>query len=255
MSWRECRINGEMTCDCDYSITIDKGIIFCESAFTESLETAKPELSTQPITNEYASCAAASINWVIEKMKEADVEHKTIVDLRTMGGTFSKRLIDTLEEKTADYLYIAIDPNYENIAAFSEKLLRDNCTENIILCCGEYYDLPLREKTADFIVSFIGLQALSLYYDEIPFKAAKKLMKECSEWFGCLYWVEQRKMIAEKYERIQDNLFKDSLIEQMNIFDNIRYYSTGKTSDPGEISFYFNENPEVFFSVFKITGK
>jgi len=104
----------------------------------------------------------------------------------------------------------------------------------------------------DFVVSFLGFQALSIYDTVLPFSQIKHTLNHQGNWFGLIFWVEKSSQINEKYRHMSQYLVKDDILSFFHQFQNMHILSTGSTKDPGEIQFYFKEGTEVFFNVFSI---
>ena len=246
-------IKGDFVCDCGFRTTLKEGILIFEGAFLEPFDEKKPELTEKPISNEYAACATASTNWIIEKIQKQNPVEKIIFDVRTMSGTFGNKLIDgCIEKHGADFTYIAMDPDFQNLLDFKKKLMEREEVPETIMLCGSYQNIPLKKPFADFVVNFLGFQALAIYDKMLPFSQIKQTIKLQGKWFGLVFWVEKASQINEKYRHMSQYLVKDDILSIINQFKNKRILSTGSTKDPGEIQFYFKEGAEVFFNVFSV---
>ncbi len=244
---------GDFVCDCNFKTCLKEGILIFEGAFLEAFDEKKPELTEKPISNEYAACATASTNWIIEKIQKQNPTQKVIFDVRTMSGTFGNKLIDEcIETYGTDFTYIAMDPDFLNLLDFREKLLERERVPTAIMLCGSYQNIPLKKPFTDLAVSFLGFQALAIYDKVLPFSQIKQTINHHGKWFGMIFWVEKISQINENYRHMSQYLVKDNVLNFFNQFKNKRILTTGSTKDPGQIQFYFKEGTEVFFNVFSI---
>jgi len=245
--------SGEFVCDCGFSTYLKEGILIFEGAFLEEFIEKKPELTEKPISPEYAACASATTNWMIEKVQKQISEGKVIFDVRTMSGTFGNKLIDAcIETIGSDFTYIAMDPDFQNLLDFKEKLTERKEIPTTIMLCGSYENIPFKKPFTDFSVSFLGFQALAIYDKSLPFSPITQALNSRGKWLGLVFWVEKSSHINEKYSYMSQYLVKDKILSFFDQFKTMHILSTGSTKDPGEIQFYFKEGKEVFFNVFSL---
>jgi len=244
-------VEGQLRCDCGYSAAISDGILIFEGSFLGELKEAKPELTQKPITSEYASCATATTNWIIEQVKQNNLENKTLMDIRTMGGTFDCKLLEALQTQNADFQYIALDPNLENTRELKEKIVHKDFKQDVVLCSGDYSQMPFLDHSVDLMVSFLGFQALAIYHKQLPMQKICDLLKKGGKWYGVSFWVENSRSVNEKYKFMRDWLLKEAVQSKFDLFKTVKFVYTGKTDNPGEISFYFKDGAEIFFNAFK----
>src|SRR6056297_1885861 len=244
---------GEFICECGFKTYLKDGILIFEGAFLEAFDEKKPELTEKTISAEYAACASASTNWIIERTQKQNPTPKVIFDVRTMSGTFGNKLIDgCIELYGTDFTYIAMDPDFHNLLDFKEKLIERKEVPTSIMLCGSYENVPLVKPFTDYAASFLGFQALAIYDRFLPFSQIKQSINPQGKWFGLAFWVEKETQIKNKYKHMSQYLVKDDILKFFNQFDHKHILSTGSTKDPGEIQFYFKEEAEVFFNVFSI---
>jgi len=245
--------SGNFVCDCGFCAYLKEGILIFEGAFLEAFDEKKPELTQKPISHEYAACASASTNWMIEKIQSQLSAETVIFDVRTMSGTFGNKLMDAcIETIGTDFTYIAMDPDFQNLLDFKEKLIERKEVPTTIMLCGSYENVPLVKPFTDYAASFLGFQALAIYDRFLPFSQITQTLTPHGKWLGLVFWVEKTSHVNEKYKYMSEYLVKDNILSFFRQFKNVHILSTGSTKDPGEIQFYFKEGTEVFFNVFSI---
>ncbi|MFW6248328.1 MAG: MerR family transcriptional regulator [Bacteroidota bacterium] len=204
---------GEFVCDCGFKTFLKEGILIFDGAFLENFEETKPELTDKPISTEYATCASTSTNWIIEQIKKQNPSQKIIYDVRTMSGTFGNRLIDEcVKAYGSNFTYIAMDPDYLNLVDFKDKLFEREEVPTIIMLCGAYENIPIKKPFADFAVSFLGFQALSIYRKELPEHQIRQALKKHGKWFGLFFCAEKLMQINEKYSHMKRYLLKTDIL-------------------------------------------
>lgn len=147
--------NGKLSCQCGKNLIIEDGIVLYGDIEKEfpNLDFENVGEYIEKTDEEFLGNVYKNIKWIRENVDFSEFENGVIVELGSGLGFSLRNLLDKLPK---DSLYIAIDHNMNKLK-YLKSVLEKSCIErNVIFLCCDFNDIPLREKSVDCILDFIG---------------------------------------------------------------------------------------------------
>lgn len=147
--------NGRLSCGCGKNLIIEDGILIYgdnEKAFVD-LDFENVGEYIEKTDDEFLGNLYKNIKWIRENVDFSELNNGLIVELGTGFGFSIRNLLDKIPENST---YIAVDHNINKLK-YIKSVLEKSCVErNIIFLCCDFKEIPLKKKSVDCILDFVG---------------------------------------------------------------------------------------------------
>lgn len=224
-------IDGEMNCNCGYSLEIKEGIIINNESMKATEETDETyfikyvdETNKNYLDNLYAAMA-----WCY---KEIDFSSNLFLELGVGNGTFLSHIYNELPD---DVVYVAVDYDFYKLRYIKKVFERSGIKKKIIFICADYSQIPIKHKTIDYSIDFFGMTNYSFKNNEVLHNIVNEYYKDNCTILGSYMLFDKFKPNQEILQE-QYHLFKkDNILKYMKDlgFDKKEEYLIGY-SEGGE---------------------
>lgn len=171
-------IDGKLRCNCGEEYSIEDGILKVDNCFNESLYNIENNFISKyinAIDYDYLSNIYKNIEWVRKKINFKDFENKIILDLGSGVGYSLRNIFNELPD---DCIYIAVDHNINRHKYLKNMLERADVKKNVVFICSDFLQIPIKDKSADFIFDFTGTSNYSFEHNEFLLKLVDNYIKD-----------------------------------------------------------------------------
>lgn len=172
-------ITGELTCKCNYVLTIYDGIVTDESSYISEDTLDHLELmryiDSTPLN--YMLESKKSINWLTEFYVSKDNDHKVLLDVGTGFGLFARSI---LSSQQSNNIIICNDIDKSNLKFVKRILERCQIKQKVVFLACDLKSLPIKNNCID-VLSSIGTSILIQDMNKSLMDYMHKHMKEISE--------------------------------------------------------------------------
>ena len=227
-------INGEMICDCNYVLEIKNGIIINHKSMKSTEETDESYFIrfTDETNNHFLDNLYAAMAWCHRTIKFFEKDNEVVLELGVGNGILASHIYNDLPDNVT---YIAVDYDYYKLKYLKKVFERSGIKKNIIFICADYTQIPIKHKSVDYVVDFLGTTNYSYKNKELLHKVVEKYYKDNCKLIASFMFFDKFK-INEEISLDQYHLFKkDNIISYLRDlgFKREDEYSVGY-SDQGE---------------------
>lgn len=170
-------INGKLKCSCGEEYIIDSGILRVVSHDENNEDDFDNNYIMEYINstdNSYLDNLYRGLEWGTRKILNSNLKDKVLLELGTGIGFFLRNIYNELSE---DCLYIAVDHNFERHKFLKSLIEKENSNRNIIFVCSDFLEVPIKEKSVDFVLDISGTSNYSFEHEEFLLKFIDRYTK------------------------------------------------------------------------------
>ncbi|MBL4934196.1 MerR family transcriptional regulator [Clostridium sp. YIM B02515] len=227
-------INGTLKCSCGEEYIIESGILKAGNP----VETAAVSFNDNYISD-YISLTNTSyldnlhkgLEWSSRKIENLKLNEKILLELGTGTGFFLRNIYNQLPE---DCVYIAVDHNLERHKFLKKLIERAPNPKNIIFICSDFLEIPIKERSVDFVLDISGSSNYGFEHEEFLLKSVDSYVKEDAYLLGSFIAFKNftsNSLIERKYRK--NFLIKNIKQEIESIKYKLMEERTSDTADKG----------------------
>jgi len=260
-------LSGRLVCDCGYEAKIAEGIVVFEGAqsddpFKQPFEGEKYKAlfenderlidQDEMLPSGYISSLTAVTNWLGEKLAAESPSGSVILDPMTHSGIISNRVIEKLQSRVNNFVYIALDPRFSLIHNFKKLLEKNRSRPRALFLCGDYRKLPVAVNSVDYLYSTFGTQSYTIYKRESPVTELLNYLKRGGKWYEVFFCCHSKREIKKEFLDIEHMLNASRIRDSLAEFSTSSFREIEKLNQKGELTFYFK--PEAKLSMYAFIG-
>lgn len=245
-------LDGKLKCKCGEEFVIEDGIVMVNN-FSSDSNTFFDNNFISSYINEtdynYLHNIYNAIEWVRRKIDFNDLKGKVIIDL---GSGLGFGLRNIFSELPDDCLYIAVDHDIRRHRFLKSMLEGADVRKNIIFICADFLQIPIGDKSVDFIFDFSGTSNYSFEHSEFLLDLIDHYVKDNAALIGSYILFKNfgaNSLIEDKYR-------KNFILQNVkNWINGLKYRTINeKTSDyvekSGIYENYFVKGERVYSYIF-----
>ncbi len=193
--------SGDLSCHCGYHARIEDGIIRTGNIYTGGYDS--PDLKRglyRNVCDSFVTYFQKCMDLTRDRIMRHDLAGKVVLEAHINGYFF---LYNNLSYMEKDCLYVIVDKYPEMLEMYKSLIDRINPGLRIIYLADNSMNWPLRKKSVDLMVSFMGDNEHSLYYTSPYIDDVKPFLKEEAEVVGAVIGfplrTESLRNVARKY--------------------------------------------------------
>jgi len=171
-------INGTLKCSCGEEHIIESGILKAgNSIYTSSVNSDDNSISDyiSLTSTSYLDNLHKGLEWSSRKIENLKLNEKVLLELGTGMGFFLRNIYNQLPE---DCVYIAVDHNLERHKFLKKLIEKAPNPKNIIFICSDFLEIPIKERSVDYILDISGSSNYSFEHEEFLLKSVDSYVKE-----------------------------------------------------------------------------
>lgn len=153
-------ITGNLKCICGECLEIIDGVLM-PSKQAPLFTSLKKEIDINLFFADYVKYTPAEyfeklysgFEWCKKQIDFESMKGKTVLDLGTGAGLFLRTIYDRIPDDT---IYICVDYNNLMNKLLKETLEFDEVRKKIIFIGAEFHDIPIKEKSVDYVMDIAG---------------------------------------------------------------------------------------------------
>ncbi len=197
-------INGTLKCSCGEEYVIESGILKAGN----SIDISSVNFDNNYISD-YISLTNASyldnlhkgLEWSSRKIESLSLNEKVLLELGTGMGFFLRNIYNQLP---GDCVYIAVDYNLERHKFLKKLIEKAPNPKNIIFMCSDFLEIPIKEKSVDYILDISGSSNYGFEHEEFLLKSMDSYVKEDAYLLGSFITFKNfssNSLIERKYRK------------------------------------------------------
>lgn len=225
-------LEGILDCQCQEKWRVKDGILIDSSSAVNVRDYTEEELDERSTIvkaryHEYTSkkfldFLFQGIEWQRKRLVDQMQPKSVIVEVGIAHGIALGNFYDILP---VDCTYIGIEHDFEKLLYAKTMIETEKNPERVIFVCSDLSNIPIKPKTADFIIDFAGTFYYHYSNNDWDISATKSTLKSNGKWIGSyLFYPKHSDLLKydEPFRTVLDlkNIKKDFLTNQLTIFQD-----------------------------------
>lgn len=256
-------LNGELGCSCGFKAVIEEGIIVMQNDF-EKLHLMKEYLDIkerlkedeleshfiEQTSSDFINLIYRSNQWIINRLDFNMGGSKVLLELGTGSGIFLSKILGLLPE---NYLYIAVDHNYEKLLETKGSIEKHYEKGDFIFICCDFLEMPVKDESVDILLDHFGTTNYNLYKEGFLIDKLQDKVKLHGKWFGGYNSFKPNARSLKMYpEKNRKYFYLENIINSLenSKFKTIEMKDMGFTEKGGIYEKFFIEGDRLYDFVY-----